>query len=43
MAAFIKKGKRSGSASSFLRPAMDRDNLHVVVKSHVTRVSFILL
>ena len=38
MSSFVQKGKRSGSASAFLRPAMDRDNLHVLVKAHVTRV-----
>ena len=31
-------GERQSTAEAFLRPAMNRHNLHVSVRSHVTKV-----
>lgn len=33
-------GRRMSTAKVYLRPAMERPNLHVVVNAHVTKVSF---
>ncbi len=33
-------GRRSSTATSFLRPAQDRANLHIVTEAHVTKVLF---
>ena len=38
MSVFINKGVRSEPASVFLKPAMERTNLHVLTGAHVTRV-----
>lgn len=38
MSVFINKGARSEPASAFLKPAMNRENLHVLTGAHVTRV-----
>ena len=38
MSVFINKGVRSEPASTFLKPAMERPNLHVLTSAHVTRV-----
>ncbi|XP_062603388.1 glucose dehydrogenase [FAD, quinone]-like [Saccostrea cucullata] len=34
----VKDGERWGSAKAFLRPAMNRPNLHVVTKAFVTKI-----
>lgn len=36
----IKNGRRSSTASGFLRPALKRPNLTVVTGAHVTRIQF---
>jgi choline dehydrogenase len=36
----IKDGKRNSTARAFLRPALNRSNLHVVSHAHVTRIIF---
>ncbi|XP_052807469.1 alcohol dehydrogenase [acceptor]-like [Mya arenaria] len=34
----VRDGSRASTVSAFLRPAMSRDNLHVVVNAHVTKI-----
>ncbi|XP_013405470.1 uncharacterized protein LOC106170227 isoform X6 [Lingula anatina] len=36
--ATVNKGVRQSTAKAFLRPAMDRENLHISIKSHTKRV-----
>ncbi len=36
----ILNGVRQSSSTAFLRPALDRNNLHVITQAHVTRVVF---
>ncbi len=38
MSASIHRGARAGTAEGFLRPVMQRKNLHVITGAHVTRV-----
>ncbi|XP_060593367.1 glucose dehydrogenase [FAD, quinone]-like [Ruditapes philippinarum] len=35
----VRDGKRASTAREFLRPAMRRNNLHVVVNAHVTKIN----
>lgn len=35
-------GERWSTARAFLRPAMNRPNLHVIMNAHVTKVSSVL-
>ncbi len=37
---FILNGVRQSSSTAFLRPAMNRDNLHILTQAQVTRVLF---
>lgn len=34
----VQNGKRSSTAKAYLRPVMGRNNLHVSINSHVTKV-----
>ena len=36
----IRRGSRCSSAKAFLRPAKHRDNLHIAMNAHVTKVSY---
>lgn len=35
-------GERWSTARAYLRPAMNRPNLHVIMNAHVTKVSSVL-
>lgn len=35
-------GERWSTARAYLRPAMNRHNLHVIMNAHVTKVSSVL-
>ena len=39
MQASIKKGQRWSTAKGYLRPIMERENLHISIKSFVTKVN----
>lgn len=38
----VMGGERWSTARAFLRPAMNRPNLHVIMNAHVTKVSSVL-
>ena len=34
----MKKGERENTANAYLRPVMDRPNLHISINTHATKV-----
>ena len=43
MQASIKKGQRWSTAKGYLRPIMERENLHISIKSFVTKVNLCII
>jgi hypothetical protein len=36
----MKKGERENTANAYLRPVMDRPNLHISINTHATKVEW---